>query len=72
MLYLRSEAPDDRRRNYLNVSFELPIAPVFSEAAQSVFIGYERGGLPPFEKADADAFKIGYRIQWTGWFDRYR
>ncbi len=71
-LYLRSETPDDRLRSYLTLSVELPIAPVLSQGAQSVFLGYEKGSLPPFEKAEVDTVRIGYRIQLTGWFARYR
>lgn len=70
--YLRSETAADRLRNYLNVSIELPVGPVLNQGAQSVFIGYEKGALPPFEKAEVDTIRIGYRIQMAGWFGRYR
>jgi hypothetical protein len=39
---------------------------------QSVFFSYERGGQPPFSTPDTNALKLGYRIQWDGWFSKRR
>lgn len=33
---------------------------------------YEGGGQPPFSTPDTSAVKLGYRIQWDGWFGRPR
>jgi hypothetical protein len=72
ILYVRGEDKADRLHNYLLASASVPL-PAFSVGmAQSVFFSYERGGQPPFSTPDTNALKLGYRIQWNGWFGKLR
>jgi hypothetical protein len=71
ILYIRGEAKEDRRHNYFLVTIEMPL-PSFGVTANSGFLSFERGGQPPFATPDVNAFKVGYRLQWDGWFGQRR
>lgn len=71
-LYLRGEVDDNQARNYLKAKAEMPLMGFTTTMAQSIFLSYERGGLPPFSTPDVDALKLGYRVQWDGWFGQVR
>ena len=58
-------------QNYLLVSVQAPLHAFSNGSAQSLFFSYERGSQPPFA-SDTNALKLGYRIQWDGWFGKYR
>ena len=72
ILYVRGEDPSDRLHNYLLASASVPLPAFNVNMAQSVFFSYERGGQPPFSTPDTNALKLGYRIQWDGWFSKRR
>jgi len=70
ILYVRGEI-DNHRTNYLLAKVELPLPAFTASTAHSIFFSYGRGSQPPFT-SDTNALKLGYRIQWDGWFDRWR
>ena len=72
LLYVRGEAPDDRLHNYFLATANIPLPSFNAASAHSVFFSYERGGQPPFSTPDTNALKLGYRLQWDGWFSRWR
>ena len=69
---MRGESDDDRFHNYFKASFEVALPAFSDESAHSVFFGYEKGNKPPFATPDVNALKLGYRVQWDGWFQRWR
>jgi hypothetical protein len=72
LLYVRGEDPADRLHNYLLAAASVPLPAFTNSMAQSVFFSYERGGQPPFSTPDTNALKLGYRVQWDGWFGKRR
>jgi hypothetical protein len=71
-MYRRFESKSDPWHNYLTASLEIPLPAFGNYSAHSVFATYERGGQPPFNTPDVNAFRLGYRIQWQNWFGRWR
>jgi len=71
-LYVRGEAKDDRLHNYFKTSMQFGLPALTSHAAHGVFFNFERGNQPPFATPDVNALKLGYRIQWDNWFDKWR
>jgi hypothetical protein len=73
LFYVRGESKTERKQNYFLGQLDVPLSDISNEhIAQSIFLAFERGKLPPFNKVGVNAFKIGYRIRSVGWFDRYR
>jgi hypothetical protein len=73
ILYVRGEAWDeDPLHNYFKSTIEVPFPSFARNSANSAFFSFERGGQPPFSTPDANAVKVGYRIQWDGWFGQRR
>ncbi|MEA2205174.1 MAG: hypothetical protein QOE77_1950 [Blastocatellia bacterium] len=72
ILYVRGEAPQDRLHNYFIQTIELPFPSFTRQSSNSAFFSFERGGQPPFATPDVNTFKIGYRVQWDGWFGQRR
>ena len=63
--YVRGETPADRARNYFKGGVEAPLGAVFNRAVHSLFLSFERGDLAPFATPSVNAFKAGYRIQFS-------
>jgi hypothetical protein len=72
IFYIRGEKANDRGHNYFNGRLELPLPAFSRDSAQSFFMAFERGGQPPFATPDVNAFTFGFRIQWAGWFSKFR
>lgn len=72
VLYVRGESDDDPLHNYFKGTIEVPFPSFTRNAASSAFFSFERGGEPPFATPDVNAVKVGYRIQWDGWFGQRR
>jgi hypothetical protein len=73
LFYIRGESETERKQNYFLGQFDVPLSGISNEhVSQSIFLSFQRGKLPPFNKVGVNAFKIGYRIRSLGWFDRYR
>ncbi|MBV9925675.1 MAG: hypothetical protein JOZ96_11710 [Acidobacteria bacterium] len=73
VLYVRGEAQDDDPlHNYFKGTIEVPFPAITRRSASSAFFSFERGGEPPFATPDVNAVKIGYRVQWDGWFGQRR
>lgn len=73
VLYVRGEAWDeDPLHNYFKGTVEVPFPSFTRKSASSAFFSFERGGEPPFATPDVNAVKIGYRVQWDGWFGQRR
>jgi hypothetical protein len=73
VLYVRGEAWEtDPLHNYFKGTIEVPFPSFTRKSASSAFFSFERGGEPPFANADVNAVKIGYRVQWDGWFGQRR
>lgn len=73
VLYVRGEAwKTDQLHNYFKGSIEVPFPSFTRKSASSAFFSFERGGEPPFATPDVNAVKVGYRVQWDGWFNQVR
>jgi len=73
VLYVRGESWDeDPLHNYFKGVIEVPFPSFTRNSASSAFFSFERGGQPPFATPDVNAFKVGYRVQWDGWFGQRR
>lgn len=73
VLYVRGEAwDDDPLHNYFKGTIEVPFPSFTRKSASSAFFSFERGGEPPFATPDVNAVKLGYRVQWDGWFGQRR
>jgi hypothetical protein len=71
--YVRGESEEDRYRNYFLGEFSYKLGDFASKRfAHSVFFSFERGGQPPFDEADVNALKFGYRITADTLFTRFR
>lgn len=66
--YLRGEIAPGHLVNYIKLEANFPVGSPFRETAQSFFVTYERGSLPPFDKLNANALRLGYRIRSENWF----
>lgn len=72
ILYFRGERPESVRHNYFNGTVEMPLPSWSKSIGNAFYLSFERGGQPPFATPDVNSFTAGYRIQWHGWFDRFR
>jgi hypothetical protein len=73
VMYVRGESWDeDPLHNYFKATIEVPFPSFTRTSASSAFFSFERGGQPPFATPDANALKMGYRVQWDGWFGQRR
>ena len=73
VLYVGGEAWEtDPLHNYFKGTIQVPFPSFTRKSASSAFFSFERGGEPPFANADVNAVKIGYRVQWDGWFGQRR
>jgi len=72
ILYVRGETSEDRLRNYFLGSIEVPLPSFTRNASSNAFFSFERGAQPPFASPGVNALKIGYRVQWDGWFGKRR
>ena len=72
ILYVRGEAPEDRLHNYFLGTISAPFPSFNRSIGSTAYFAFERGGQPPFAKADVNTFKVGYRIQWDNWFGKRR
>lgn len=70
--YVRGETKEDRLHNYFLSSIEAPFPSITRDASSSAFFSFERGGQAPFATPDVNAVRVGYRVQWGGWFARLR
>jgi hypothetical protein len=70
--YVRYETSTNRYRNYFKAQIEGGIGEPNGYKAQSVFVSFERGQLPPFSLPNVNAFKIGYRIRGDFWNQPWR
>lgn len=71
-LYFRGERPESVRHNYFNGTVEVPLPTWSNSIGNAFYVSFERGGQPPFAATDVNSFTAGYRLQWTGWFDKFR
>jgi hypothetical protein len=72
VLYVRGESETDPLHNYFVGTVQVPFPSFTRNSANSAFVSFERGGQPPFATPDVNAVKIGYRVQWDGWFGQRR
>jgi len=72
ILYVRGEAPQDRLHNYFLGTISTPFPSFNRSIGSTAYFAFERGGQPPFAKADVNTVKFGYRIQWDNWFGKRR
>jgi len=72
ILYVRGEAPQDRLHNYFLGTISTPFPSFNRSIGSTAYFAFERGGQPPFAKADVNTVKFGYRIQWDNWFGQRR
>jgi hypothetical protein len=62
--YTRFESSKNRYKNYFKTSGEFRLGRSADRSfAHSLFATFERGQQPPFASADANSFRIGYRVQ---------
>jgi hypothetical protein len=71
-VYIRGEIAADHVVNYLKAELLLPIPLPLNNTGHALFLKYERGSLPPFDKLNANSMLVGYRILSDGWFSRHR
>ncbi|HYE13271.1 MAG TPA: hypothetical protein VD968_02395 [Pyrinomonadaceae bacterium] len=72
IFYVRGESKEDRYRNYFLGEAAYRLTDLFdSRAAHSIFFSWERGGQPPFDEADVNVLKFGYRLTATTIFSRF-
>ena len=72
ILYIRGESEGDRLHSYFLGTVQVPLPSFTRNSAGSAFFSFERGGQPPFATPDVNAVKLGYRVQWDGWFGQRR
>ena len=61
--YVRGESKDDRYRNYFIGTFDYKLGTFAKgKASHGAFLSFERGGQPPFDEADVNVLKFGYRV----------
>lgn len=69
--YIRGESKTDRYHNYFSSEISYRLANFFhARAAHSIFLSWEKGGQPPFEDADVNVVKFGYRVTAATLFSR--
>ena len=66
--YIRGEIAATHLVNYIKLEADFPVGSPLRETSQSFFVTYERGSLPPLDKLNAKALRLGYRIRSENWF----